>query len=167
MLMFAATLIVLAAAAATMAYLANRRPEAAAEMGVAPAGLGRVDLAVAPGEIVAVRCSVMQLLGEVHEAVENRFPLAPVQADLRWEQLRGALLAVGAEESLITDLDGHFELAGRMDAVPSGMALLDADEAVVDAIGVLGERVARRSPVLVGRVAAGLPDTLGATVQAA
>ena len=109
----------------------------------------------------------MQLLGEVHEAVENRFPLAPVQADLRWEQLRGALLAVGAEESLITDLDGHFELAGRMDAVPSGMALLDADEAVVDAIGVLGERVARRSPVLVGRVAAGLPDTLGATVQAA
>ena len=54
-----------------------------------------------------------------------------------------------------------------MDAVPSGMALLDADEAVVDAIGVLGERVARRSPVLVGLVAAGLPDTLGATVQAA
>lgn len=167
MLMFAATLIVLAAAAATMAYLANRRHDGATDMGTVPAGLGRDDAAASAGEIVAVRCSVMQLIGEVHEAVERGMPLGPVQLDLRWGQLRMALTAVGAEASLITDLDGHFELAARMDAVPSGLILLDADDATVDALGVLADRVARRSPVLVGRVAAGLPDSLGVTVQAA
>ena len=63
MLMFAATLIVLAAAAATMAYLANRRHDGATDMGTVPeldVNQAEIEVAVAEAAIASFERQVVQ-----------------------------------------------------------------------------------------------------------
>ena len=158
MLLFVCVLIVIAAAAAALTVLASGRWSPRGQSAPVVEATSVSPVGPPASSVIAVRCSVMQLLGEIHEAVESKRSLHTIRGQQRWDQLRAVLVATGCDDTLVRDLDDHLELVARLETVPDGVAMLDADAAFVDAIGVLGERVARRSPVLVGRVAAGMPD---------
>ena len=158
MLMFAAALILLivTSPAVTIPNLRQRTPRR--RLGIVPAGLGRTPCVIVRDEVLAVRDSAIDLLHDVEVAVSQRIPLDGLQLGLQWDRLYAALVAVGADDALVDDLDRHFELARRLETIPAGLCLLDTDAATISAMGVLGDRVARRTPVLVGRVVGDLGD---------
>jgi len=95
----------------------------------------------------------MQLLGEVHEAVEaGSHPMTSSQLLLRWAEIRNHLLDTGFDSVLVADLSRHLEVAMTYFDLGSEAAC-DRGSLAGDAVDRMGEHMCLQSPVLVGRIA--------------
>lgn len=110
--------------------------------------------------------AAMQLLGDVHQCIEGNGDLRACTPMARWAELRAMMAEFGYAPILVSDLDAHFDIIGRLENEPGWMSLLDLDDATAAAGAVLSEDLCRRSPVLVGRVAASLPAPDGEPIPA-
>ncbi|NOX30015.1 MAG: hypothetical protein GXP35_08220 [Actinobacteria bacterium] len=102
---------------------------------------------------VASGLRAMQILGEVHEAVETgSHTITSSQLLLRWANVRNHLLDTGFDSVLVADLSRHLEVAMTYFDLGSE-AVCDTGSIAGDAISRMGEHMCLQSPVLVGRVA--------------
>ncbi len=100
----------------------------------------------------------MQILGEVHEAVEaESHPMTSSQLLLRWAEIRNHLLDTGFDPVLVADLSRHLEVAMTYFDFGTETAC-DSGSLAGDAVNRMGEHMCLQSPVLVGRLARQLDE---------
>lgn len=112
-----------------------------------------------PTKATRARLAAMQLLGDTHAAVEGGGVLHSGEVAQSWASVRLHLAACDGAPVLLSDLDDHFALVQTYLDVEFE-ALLDSSGAVSSAARHLAGDICNQSPVLVGRLAAGLtaPD---------